>query len=335
MSTLSAPAVGAPLTLRDFRPLPLLSNPHIQTLLGYLLPQPSFKHPSVLRVLRLADGDALALHDSVPPGWAPGGPMAVVVHGLTGSHRSPLVERLADYLLRRGARTVRLDLRGTGAGLALARGCYHAGRSEDVRAVLAEMHSWSPASPLLLLGLSLGGNLSLKLAGELPERPVPGLRRVAALGPPVDLERCSRLLARPGNRLYVNTFVRLLVAEARQRQKLYPDLPPLRLPRRLNLRLFDDLYTAPRCGFADALDYYGRASSLPLLGRIPVPTWILTARDDPFIAVEPFEALRVPAHVEVHIAPHGGHLGFVGWDGAGGVRWAERRVVDWLLRPLD
>jgi predicted alpha/beta-fold hydrolase len=93
--------------------------------------------------------------------------------------------------------------------------------------------------------------------------------------------------------------------------------------------LFDEHYTAPRGGFAGAADYYRRASSYPLVGRVPVPTLILTARDDPFIAVEPFENLRVPSHVEVRIVRGGGHLGFLGWDGAGGVRWAERRIVQW------
>ncbi len=116
------------------------------------------------------------------------------------------------------------------------------------------------------------------------------------------------------------------------RQKHFPDLPPLDFPKRMTMRLFDDLYTAPRCGFNDALDYYRRGSSLPLLERIQVPTFILTARDDPFIAVEPFERLEVPGHIRVRIVPHGGHVGFLGWDGAGGIRWAERRLVEWVLR---
>ena len=102
------------------------------------------------------------------------------------------------------------------------------------------------------------------------------------------------------------------------------------MARRLTLRIFDDLYTAPQGGFADALDYYRRSSALPLITRIAVPALILTARDDPFVAVEPFEALKPPAHVEVRIVPRGGHLGFLGWDGAGGVRWAERVVADWV-----
>ena len=101
----------------------------------------------------------------------------------------------------------------------------------------------------------------------------------------------------------------------------------------MTLRLFDELYTAPRNGFADALDYYRRSSAAPLVPRIRVPTLILTARDDPFIAVEPFEGLRAPAHVRVQIAPYGGHVGFLGRDGAGGIRWADRRVVGWLVQP--
>jgi predicted alpha/beta-fold hydrolase len=70
---------------------------------------------------------------------------------------------------------------------------------------------------------------------------------------------------------------------------------------------------------------------LPLIADIQVPTLILTARDDPFIAPEPFEGLNVPAHIHIQVTEHGGHLGFLGWDGGGGVRWAERRVVDWVM----
>src|SRR5206468_4012233 len=101
---------------------------------------------------------------------------------------------------------------------------------------------------------------------------------------------------------------------------------------RLTLRQFDDLYTAPLWSFQDAQDYYRQASSLPLVPRVQVPTLVLTARDDPFIAVEPFEGLPAAPRLEVHIAEYGGHLGFLGWDGTGGIRWAERRLVEWVLQ---
>ena len=48
-------------------------------------------------------------------------------------------------------------------------------------------------------------------------------------------------------------------------------------------RQFDERYTAPHGGFRDASDYYARASSLPVIARIRVPTLILHAVDDPIV----------------------------------------------------
>jgi predicted alpha/beta-fold hydrolase len=100
------------------------------------------------------------------------------------------------------------------------------------------------------------------------------------------------------------------------------------------MRQFDDLWTAPRWGFADVLDYYRRASALSVLGQISTQALMVTARDDPFIAVEPFEDLPHAANMEVQIVEHGGHLGFLGRDGGGGFRWAEARVFKWVVAQL-
>src|SRR5436309_3338790 len=85
----SAALVDSARSLLDFHPLPLLRNGHLQTVLGHLLPGPSFSYPTRQHVLWLPDGDGLLLHDTVPAGWRPGDRVAVVVHGLGGSHASP------------------------------------------------------------------------------------------------------------------------------------------------------------------------------------------------------------------------------------------------------
>jgi predicted alpha/beta-fold hydrolase len=316
----------------EFRPLPLLGNAHVQTVLGTWLQGPVFRFTAQERPVVLSDGDRLLLHDTMPADWRPGQGIALLVHGLSGSHSSGYMLRLARLLLPRGLRVLRLDLRGSGRGLALARGSYNGACSGDVRAALAELARACPSSPVALIGFSLGGNIVLKLAGEAATHPVPNLACVAAVSPPIDFVQCAALLALPRNRLYELHFLRSLIRQVRQRQRLFPDLPQVRFPRRMTIRLFDDLYTAPRGGFEDALDYYRRAASLPLLPFIRVPTLLLTARDDPFIAVEPFESVRVPPNVLVQIVPGGGHLGFLGWDGAGGIRWAERRIADWVTQ---
>src|SRR5262245_50734261 len=58
-----------PEAFRDFRPFPLLGNPHVQTVLGSLLSGPALTFPTRERYVLLDDGDRLALHDSVPARW--------------------------------------------------------------------------------------------------------------------------------------------------------------------------------------------------------------------------------------------------------------------------
>jgi hypothetical protein len=280
----------------------------------------------------LADGDALAAHETTPPGWQPGDPIILLVHGLGGCHRSAMMQRLTNEFTAHGLRVVRVDLRGAGAGTPLARRVYNAACAEDVRAVAEFFLQQAPASTLYLVGFSLGGNIVLNLAGEAAARPLAGLAAVAALSPPVDLVLCSAMLARLP--FYDRYYARNLRRQVEEHEARFPDLTRVRFPRKLTMRLFDDLYTAPRGGFADAMDYYRRASSLPKIPCVQVPTFILSARDDPFIAVPPLEQLQGHANLRIDLVPKGGHLGFLGRDGDGGLRWGEKRLAQWILARI-
>src|SRR5437870_3447352 len=119
----------------DFRPLPLLSNAHVQTIAAMFWPQRGERTPSTHRLVELPDGDKLVIVISTPPQWRPGSRTAVLVHGLCGCYASPYMSRIAGKLYGHGVRTVRVNLRGCGSGAGLARHPYHSGRSEDVREV--------------------------------------------------------------------------------------------------------------------------------------------------------------------------------------------------------
>jgi predicted alpha/beta-fold hydrolase len=256
-----------------------------------------------------------------------------LIHGLAGCHTSGYMQRIADKLNRRGVRAFRMDLRGCGAGGHLARLPYHSGRSEDAAAALAELARLAPGSPVTLVGFSLGGNITLKLAGELGQRPCGGLDSVMAVCPPVDLAACSRQIQRRANRIYDRYFVRLLVAQIDQRQRLVAEAPApawQRPPR--TLWEFDHGFTAVVCGFGTADNYYAQASSLPLLPQIRLPTLILAAADDPMIPPQPLAGAPLPPAVRLHMSAHGGHLGFVGRRGRDADRrWMDWRVVDWVM----
>lgn len=318
--------------MKPFRPLPLLSNPHVQTILGNIL---SGSHPllrSRMHLIPLSDGDQLALHETAARTEAPRAPLALLVHGLGGSSRSPYIERMTHRLTEQGWRVYRVDLRAAGDGIRHARRFYNAACSADLRAAATHVAAAFPDAPLAIVGFSLGGNIVLKLAGELAEHPVPTLRVLAAIAPPIDLFRCSELISH--HPLYDAFYVRHLTTQVRQHQRYFPELPRIVFPRGTTLRLFDELYTAPRWGYPNALDYYRQASTVSLIPAIRVPTYILTARDDPFVAVESFESLQTAPCVEIHITAHGGHLGFLGRDATGGIRWAETQVANWLTNQL-
>jgi hypothetical protein len=313
-----------------FRPLPLIANPHLQTIIAAQVYLP-IEPPAVTQVVQLLDGDGIALEVSTPQGWHPEQPTVLLVHGLCGCHRSPYMMRMAHKLWRRGWRAVRMNLRGCGSGVGLARHPYHSGRSADVLQVLQALRQDTPGSPVSIIGFSLGGNIVLKMAAELGSRAAMYARQVIAVCPPADLAACSRLLSQPANRLYEQRFMRLLRAAVADRHARFADLPRVSLPPQLSLYEFDNIYTAPQCGFRDADDYYARSSAAPLVPRIALPCRILFATDDPFIDATVFNAVDLPSHVQVMHTRHGGHLGFLGLPGrAGGYRWLDTVLLEWI-----
>ena len=146
-------------------------------------------------------------------------------------------------------------------------------------------------------GYSLGGNLALRLAGELGHggaAPAAGdLRRLPHHGS-VGV-RARRSSAR-SNYPYQWNFVRNLKARMRRKAAAFPaDFSVEPLGRIWTIRQFDEAYTAPHHGFRDATDYYHRASAMRVLDRIVVPTLILTAANDPFVPPGPFDGARSSA----------------------------------------
>jgi predicted alpha/beta-fold hydrolase len=321
------------MTLPDFLPHPFLPGGHLQTLAAYLLPESLPIYAAKQHLVALPDGDRIVLHDDCPSAWQAGDRTALMIHGLAGCHISPYMVRLASRLNALGVRTFRMDLRGCGAGLSLARLPYHSGRSEDAAAALEEIAKLCPQSPTALIGFSLGGNISLKLLGESAAAPPGNLVCGVAVCPPVDLAVCVASLRRPLNRGYDRYFARMLVKALNERRRAMPDAAMVSFARKpRGIYDFDDAFTAPVCGFGTADNYYRQASSAPLLSRLALPTFILAAADDPMVPAEPLRQARLSSSIHVHLARNGGHLGFLSRRGPDpDRRWMDWRIVEWVM----
>ncbi len=314
-----------------FKPHPLLAGGHLQTLAAYVARPRIQPPPARPHVITLPDGDRLVLHEDAPPS-APVRRLALLVHGLGGCHASPYLLRLAVRLREAGVATVRLDLRGCGAGVGLARWPNHAGRSDDLAAVVAWLARRWPKLPVTLIGFSLAGNMALKLAGEVGASPPGRLDSVISICAPIDLSACVRRLRYGLNRFYDRYITRVLVRRLNANRRRNPRLVlPERLPRPRTLEAFDALYTAPVCGFADRSDYYARSSAARVVESISISGLVMAARDDPLISFRPYRRLRWPSCVDVWTTSHGGHMGYIAARGADAdVWWLDWRVVEWV-----
>jgi predicted alpha/beta-fold hydrolase len=324
------------LAFPNFEPHPLIRGGHLQTILGAYIPWQRIQYRARQHKVPLPDGDAIVLHDDLPAAGedalAPPSPVVLLLHGLGGCHLSGYMQRCAAKLTSRGYRVFRMDLRGYGAGFAFARHPVHAGRSEDAGAALAFVIEQCPDSPVHMVGFSMGANIALKLAGELGELAPANLASVMAVAPPIDLVECSRNMERTSNRIYDRNFVGSLLRHIENRRRIVPDAlhRPLDPPPR-RLVEFDNRFTAPLSGFADAHDYYTRASSGAILKHIAVPTLILTAANDPILPVGPFERASYSPTTRLVVTPCGGHLGFVARRGIDpDRRWLDWRVIEWI-----
>jgi uncharacterized protein len=258
-------------------------------------------------------------------------PTLLLLHGLEGSSLAHYMRGMSDKAWAAGWNVVRLNQRNCGNTERLSRGLYHSGLTHDPLFVLRELIARDGIQAVAVAGYSLGGNLALKLAGELGEAAPPELRAVCAVSPTMDLARCVDALERRRNFPYQWNFVRNLKRRMRRKAAAFPNDYALDALRRIwTVRAFDDAYTAPHHGFRDAADYYDKASALRVVDRIRVPALILTADDDPFVPSEPFRDAAVTSNpnITVIVTKHGGHCGYVERaDGDYDGYWAERVVV--------
>jgi uncharacterized protein len=255
----------------------------------------------------------------------------VLLHGLEGSSDSAYMRGTAEKAFAAGFNVVRLNQRNCGGTEHLTPTLYHSGRSGDFRAVLEELIERDGLREIFFAGWSMGGNLVLKMAGELGERAPKELRGVAAVNPCFDLAACVEALGRARNFVFSRHFVRRLKVRMRRKARLFGGLYSTEaLGRVHSVRAFDELITARYCGFAGADDYYARSSAMHVLEKIRVPTLMVAAQDDPFIPFATFEreAIRNNPNIRLVAPEFGGHCGFISEEGGGERFWCEARVVE-------
>jgi predicted alpha/beta-fold hydrolase len=218
--------------------------------------------------------------------------------------------------------------------------CYHSGETGDIDFVVDRLHAREPATPIGLVGFSLGGNVLLKWLGEQGGRVQ--VFGAVAVSVPMMLDVCATRMDQGLSRLYRDRLLRELKQYLSVKRSHLRDIGRLeeaskieRLGDLSGIRSFweyDERVIAGLYAFRDAADYYQRSSSRQYLRAIRSPTLIIQALDDPFMtpAVIP-DAGELGEHVQLDVTPSGGHVGFVAGHRPRRARyWLDERIPDFL-----
>jgi predicted alpha/beta-fold hydrolase len=335
-------------TQTDFHPRKWMSNGHVQTIMGNILPRPNHLPTPAAEVLEVtaAHGRQIATHILCECHWQlepvrKERPTVLLVHGLEGSSSSQYVIGNANKLWFAGCNVVRMNMRNCGGRnyemAKLTPTLYHSGLSGDIATVVQFCIENMGLSSISIVGYSMGGNLVLKYAGEQGANPLPQLRAIVGVSPAVDLAASADALHERANRFYERRFLRALLKRFRRKAMLFPRAYDPQLATAIgSLRDFDHRITALYSGFRSADDYYYRASCARVLDQITIPTLLIHASDDPFIRFTPEtrQLIETNPHLTWLETGHGGHCAFLAQpdptnnnDGY----WAEHTAMRFIL----
>jgi uncharacterized protein len=315
-------------TFDPFVPRRYLRNRHAMTLAGNFLPRKSSLPAPEECLLRVAEEAQVLCHCH----WQPEPeqrPTIIIVHGLEGSSLSQYVIGTGSKAWEAGMNIVRMNMRSCGGTERLTPTLYHSGLSSDVGVVLREIIARKKLRRVALAGYSMGGNLVLKLAGELGAHAPAELKAVAAVSPAADLAASADAMHAWSNRIYEWKFLLSLMRRFRRKSALFPGRYKKISRWPASIREFDDVITAPYCGFSSADDYYHRAAAARVVDKIALPTLVLHATDDPFIRLLPEtrEKMLANPHITLLETAHGGHCAFLAQPSEYDGRWAERQII--------
>lgn len=316
-----------------FCPAHALSNAHLQTLFASVHRRKPLHIKRERNTVLLSDGDYVFLDFHYPKQEKANSPLVLVIHGLSGSSNSHYIIGLQRSLAAQGIASVAMNCRGSLQANKAVR-AYHAGASDDVRDVFSYLVKHQ-ARPVIIIGYSLGGSMTLKALSELGKHP----RLVAgvAVSTPLELAPCANRLDAGVSIIYRQHLLKGLQQLWQQKYQYFLTQNDSMALQRLDNALqhapfnsfwqFDDVLMAPLHGFANVDDYYWRCRPNQFLAHIQVPTLIIHALDDPFMSVDviPAEHTLSP-YIHFELAKHGGHVGFIGGSVQQPDYYLEKRI---------
>ncbi len=259
--------------------------------------------------------------------------LVIVSHGLEGKSDRAYVKGMVKAFNNIGVNALAWNFRGCGGEINKKPQMYHSCKIDDLECVI-EHAIKKGFEKIVLIGFSMGGNLSLFYAGKKGESILPEIKGVIAFSVPLDLKDSSETLTSPLNSIFMKRFLKMLKEKLEKKQKLYPEIISLEGYEKVKtFKDFDDRYTAPLHGFKDANHYWQTCSSGQYLENIRVPALLVNAKDDPFLGERCYPSNIKNSNLTIEYPRYGGHVGFV-LKREDGLYWSDLRAIEFFKEKV-
>ena len=265
--------------------------------------------------------------------------LVVLIHGLEGSSESKYMISTTNELNGKGIDTVAFNLRGCSGEDNLLLSTYHSGKTEDVDFVVNHILDTYNYENVLLIGFSLGGNLTLKYIGEKGENISPIVKGGIAVSVPIDIASAEIEMEKLKNKLYMEVFFKTMKNKILEKAHKFPEykLDKDKLFKATKFKHLEYLYTVPVFGFENPEDYWAKASAKPYLLKINRPTLLINAKDDTFLSREcyPYEEAENSKYFYFEETKFGGHCGFMSSFKPQENKWVEHRITRFIKENIE
>ena len=318
---------------KKFNPSFWMKNRHIQTLYSSFFRKNPPLHVEVEKFI-LEDGDFLEAHWHTIENSKSDTPIVVLFHGLAGSYESPYIQGVMNALKKEGYNSVLMHFRSCSGVMNDLPRSYHSGETGDALYFISSLKKRFPHSKLFAVGYSLGGNMLLKLLGEMGDKPL--LQGAVAVSAPMQLDICADFIDNGFSKVYQNHLVKDLKDSLFKKYSQHDMQSIINFKKGdiKNIRTFwefDEAYTAPVHGFNSAQDYYTKSSARQFLKFIETPALIIHSSDDPFMSTKILPSKKeLSSSISLELYNNGGHVGFIEGSFFKPRYWLDSRITTYF-----
>ena len=228
-----------------------LFNGHLQTVVPSMFRKVKGVNYERERLI-LTDGDFVDLD------WLDTGSKKLVIltHGLEGDSHRHYIKGTAKFFAQNGWDALAWNCRSCSGEMNTSFRLYNHGEIGDIEEVINHALRTKKYETVVLVGYSMGGNISLKYAGVKGNEVPDVVSGVAAFSAPTNLKTSAQLLDLPKNKLYRERFMKKLVRKITHKDSLFRNRGDMsNLKEGKVWKEFDDIISAPVNGERNADDF--------------------------------------------------------------------------------